>query len=652
MFVFFSLKTRISKSRLSMLVSVLVMILLALQSLVFKPAQAASLPLQEDIGLEDPAELEAFADGVMNALMGRDHVAGAVLVVVKDGNLFFSKGYGYADVENRVPVDPEETLFRPGSVSKLFTWTAVMQLVEQGKISLDEAVNTYIDFTIPDTFPEPIAMSHLMTHTPGFEDIGQELFKLDAESTVTLEEYIKARLPERVFPPGEIGAYSNYGTALAGYIVQRISGMPFEDYVQLNILEPLGMQNSTFHQPLPESLASSMAKGYNFQVGEYVEGGFEFVVGTPAGALSATGTDMARFMIAHLQNGQIDGTRILAEETAVQMHEQLFTPDTRFEGMAHGFFRSRINDKLVLSHGGDTFLFHTNLFLLPEENVGVFISTNGTTGALTAAGMTDAFMDKYYPVEVQGPAQQPSGFQERIGPFLGEYYLARSNFTTFEKIVSLLSPVRINMNQEGNLQVSLPGEVSQYVEVEPGLLQDRMEPDNRLVYLTGDEGQHYLIPPIPFTFIKSPWYGTTSFQGLLLVFSIAMFLIAVVRWPFSAIFDRKQREGQSTGSRVARWLGFLASLVGLVFIVWFIMVMMDTHPAYGVPRIFFQNPPGFNILIVLPMIMAVLSLGMLLFLVIGWIRKYWSVSGRIFYTMLTIAAFVFVWQMVYWNFLF
>ncbi|RPI82381.1 MAG: class A beta-lactamase-related serine hydrolase [Chloroflexi bacterium] len=647
MYVFLSPKTRLSK-----LVSVLAVILLALQSLVFCPVQAAPLPLQDDTGLEDPAELEAFADGVMNALMKRDHVPGAVLVVVKDGSPFFSKGYGYADVENRIPVDPEQTLFRPGSVSKLFTWTAVMQLVEHGKISLDEDVNTYIDYIIPNTFPEPVTMSHLMTHTPGFEDVGQDLFKLDEENVQTLEEYLKARLPERVFPPGEIGAYSNYGTALAGYIVQRISGMPFEVYVQQNILEPLGMQNSTFQQPLPESLASNMSKGYNFQGGEYVEGGFEFVVGTPAGALSATGADMARFMIAHLQNGQIDGTRILAEETAVQMHEQLFTPDPRFEGMAHGFFRSMVNEKLILSHGGDTFLFHTNMFLIPEDNVGVFISTNGTTGALTAAGMTDAFMDKYYPVEVQGPAQQPSGFQERIGPFLGEYYLARSNFTTFEKVVSILSPVRINMNQEGNLQVSLPGEVSQYVEVEPGLLQDRLEPDNRLLFLAGDEGQHYLIPPVPFTFIKSPWYGTTSFQGLLLIFSLVLFLIAVVRWPITSIVNRKPGERQSAGARSARWLGFLASLVGLVFIIWFILIMLDVHPAYGVPNIFFQNPPGFNILIILPMILAVLSLGMLIFLVIAWVRKYWSVSGRIFYTLLTLAVFVFVWQMVYWNLLF
>ncbi len=118
-------------------------------------------------------DLEAFLDGVLAAEMRSHSIASATVSVVKDGELFFAKGYGYADRESRRPVDPERTLFRPGSISKLFTWTAVMQLVEQGKIDLDADVNEYLtDFRIPDTFPEPITMEHLMTHTPGFEDGG------------------------------------------------------------------------------------------------------------------------------------------------------------------------------------------------------------------------------------------------------------------------------------------------------------------------------------------------------------------------------------------------------------------------------------------------------------------------------------------------
>ncbi len=160
-------------------------------------------------GPGDPAEVQAFMDGLMSAEMSQNHVPGAVVVVVKDGEVLFSKGYGYADLETRTPVDPATTLFRPGSVSKLVMWTAVMQLVEQGKLSLDADVNEYLDFTIPATFPEPVTLKSLLTHTPGFEDKSGDLFVLEPEKLISLEAYLQRNIPARIFPPGEIGAYSN-----------------------------------------------------------------------------------------------------------------------------------------------------------------------------------------------------------------------------------------------------------------------------------------------------------------------------------------------------------------------------------------------------------------------------------------------------------
>jgi CubicO group peptidase (beta-lactamase class C family) len=645
------LYSRATKQVMKILFMVLSM-LLVLQSFAPLPALAAPLPLQMSGGLQDAAELEAFTDGVLMALMQRDHVPGAAVAVVKDGSLFFSKGYGVADIENRIPVDPSSTLFRPGSVSKLFTWTAVMQLVEQDLISLDADVNTYIDFAIPDTFPEPVTMAHLMTHTAGFEDVLTDLFKIEHAAMPDFETYVKTRLPVRVFPPGQISAYSNYGTALAGYIVQHISGVPFETYVEQNILIPLGMKNSTFHQPVPQSLAQDMSKGYNYQGGRTILGGFEYVSAPPAGALSATAEDVARFMIAHLQNGQFNGNRILAEETAVQMQTQLFTPDPRFEGMAHGFFRTMTNEKLVISHGGDTFLFHANLFLLPEENVGVYISTNGTTGASTVEGFSNAFMDHYYPVDTASLVESPAGFQDRIQPFLGEYYLARSNFTSYERIITLLGPTRMSMSPEGTLQVNMGGAVRQYIELEPGLLQETLKPKNRLLYLAGEDGEHYLIPPIPFTFIKTPWYATTGFQSLLLGFSVLLFIGMLFGWPAAAIKNWKHRVRQPGLARAAHWIGFVASLIALVFLAWFIAIFSNNHPAYGVPGLLFQNPPGFDILMTLPTILAVFVAGMFVFTVLAWVKQWWSTGGRLFYTLLTLAALIFAWQLVYWNFLF
>ncbi|MBL8055218.1 MAG: serine hydrolase, partial [Anaerolineales bacterium] len=288
--------------------------LLVLSFTLARPAHAQA----PAAGPSDPAEVEAFLDGLLRAEMDEHHVPGAVVVVVRAGAVLSAKGYGYADVEARTPVDPARTLFRPGSVSKLFTWTAVMQLVEQGRLDLDADVNAYLDFAIPATYAEPITLKHLLTHTAGFEDKGDGLFKLKPDEIPTLDAYLKANLPARVFPPGQIGAYSNYGTALAGYIVERVSGQPFAEYVEQHIFAPLGMAQATFRQPLPATLAPDMAGGYNYVDGGYVRGGFEYVTGYPAGALSAAGLDLAKFMIAHLQDGQLGEARLLEAETARQ----------------------------------------------------------------------------------------------------------------------------------------------------------------------------------------------------------------------------------------------------------------------------------------------------------------------------------------------
>jgi CubicO group peptidase (beta-lactamase class C family) len=224
------------------------------------PTHAASAAT----GLGNPAEVEAFFDGAMAAEMSARHIPGAVVSVVEDGQVLFNKGYGFADLENQTLVDPQRTLFRAGSVSKLFGATAVMQLAEQGKLDLDADVNTYLDFKIPATFPQAITLKNLLTHTAGFEDIGQDLFNLNAEEIQTLGQYLKTHIPARVFPPGKLAAYSNYGAALAAYIVEGVSGLPFTEYVEKNIFTPLGMSHSTFLQPLPADLAGDLSSGYDF----------------------------------------------------------------------------------------------------------------------------------------------------------------------------------------------------------------------------------------------------------------------------------------------------------------------------------------------------------------------------------------------------
>src|ERR1700730_9988885 len=263
-------------------------------------------------------DLSAFMDGFLPQQLEQADIAGAVVAVVKDGQLLFARGYGYSDYEKKVPVSAENTLFRPGSISKLFTWTSVMQLVEQGKLQLDRDVNDYLDFKMPARFGRPTTLRDIMTHRSGLEETIKDLFVGSEKDLRPLSEYLPSHLPHQIFPPGTIPAYSNYATTVAAYIVQRVSGQLFEDYVEQHIFQPLNMTHATFRQPLPENLRPFMSNGYT----RASQGAkpFENVEGAPAGSVSASAESMSHFMIAHLQNGHYGNVQILKPETAIQMH--------------------------------------------------------------------------------------------------------------------------------------------------------------------------------------------------------------------------------------------------------------------------------------------------------------------------------------------
>jgi CubicO group peptidase (beta-lactamase class C family) len=323
------------------------------------------------------ADLEAWLDGFMPYALEQTDVAGSVVVVVKDGKVLLQKGYGYSDLAKRAPVDPAGTLFRPGSVSKLFTWTAVMQLVEQGKLNLDEDVNKYIDFKIPPYQGKPVTLRNIMTHTSGMEEVIRGLIANSEKEIAPLDATLKHWIPERVYAPGSTPAYSNYATAVAGYIVERTSGQPFDQYIAQHIFAPLGMQHSTFSQPIQKNLLAMTSKGYK-TASEGKEKPYEYINLAPAGSLASTGADMGNFMIAHLQNGAFGDQRILRDETAREMHGTGQTSVGPLNKMMLGFYETTANGHRAIAHGGDTQWFHSDLQLFLDDNIGIYVSTNSS----------------------------------------------------------------------------------------------------------------------------------------------------------------------------------------------------------------------------------------------------------------------------------
>jgi len=410
--------------------------------------------------LSDPRELETFLDGVLSKQMRANHIPGAAVSVVKDGRLLFAKGYGSANLQAGRPVNAQKTLFRIGSVSKLFTATAVLQLAEQGKLNLHADVNTYLKtFHIPATYPEPITLAHLLTHTAGFE--GRETGLQEARTTSDLKplgQLLAEHMPARARPPGELTAYSNYGYALAGYIVEQVSGMPFAQYVEQHIFQPLGMDSSTFRQPVEARLSADLSRGYTYSNGGYRPDPFEAIGEPPAGAMSATATDMARFMLAQLQDGRLGKERILQEATAQAMQTQQFTNDPRVPGgMAYGFEVHDRNGRRLLVHPGGTADFYALLALLPEQQVGVFVAYNSFGGAADYLSypFLQAFLDHYFPAPKEPRQSAPAGVAQRISQISGTYWGTDRSYTTYEKLLdSFLWAMRVSDAGNGRLAIS------------------------------------------------------------------------------------------------------------------------------------------------------------------------------------------------------
>lgn len=345
------------------------------------------------------ADVEPWLDSLLTYGLKNGDIAGAVVSIVKDGHVLFQSGYGYADVEKRIPMDAERVMTRIGSTSKLFTWTAVMQLVEQGKLDLHRNVDDYLDFKVSPAGGKPITLLDLMNHRGGFEEGLKDLLSLDPNRLPSTEAYLKEHPRPLLFSPGTVPAYSNYGTALAGYIVQRVSGEPYERYIEKHIFQPLGMEHSTFDEPLPERFKGMAAQGY--RTASVPPQAYELVTTRPAGSVASTAADMARFMLAHLQEGHLGDYDMLSRQTAQLMHSPSETALPGFGTMAHGFFYETRNGRRVIGHGGDTIVFHTEFDLLPQEGVGIFFSFNSRGREDAVYGLRkalfDQFLNRYFP---------------------------------------------------------------------------------------------------------------------------------------------------------------------------------------------------------------------------------------------------------------
>ena len=528
-------------------------------------------------------DIHAFLDGFVPMQLERENIAGAVVLVVKDGAILFAKGYGYSDVDKKNPVTVDATLFRPGSISKLFTWTAVMQLVEQGKLDLDRDINEYLDFKIPPKFGKPITLRNIMTHTPGFEEQVKDLINEEGAPMATLKQHLAEHIPERIFPPGTTPAYSNYGASLAGYIVERVSGRPFNDYVTENIFKPLGMSRSTFAQPLPAELKPLMSNGYRTGSGKPKP--FEIIEEAPAGALAATAADLSRFMIAHLQNGKFENAQILRPETAANMHARQFGLSPALNGMCLGFYEEVRNGHRIIGHGGDTIYFHSDMHLMLENGVGFFVSYNsaGKGEISPRTALWEHFLDRYFPY-TPPKVEKLATADADAKTIAGHYLSSRRSENNFLKVTAVDDNVQVTPDENGTIKVEpfkdFNGQVKKWQEIAP-LVYRSVNGQDLIAFCRNDRGQLLLVPNFPAVVLQRISLVTNSDFNQLLVLAVLLVLgLTLFGWPLAAVIrgHYHQRLELDAGYMSLRsWVRAVCA-VDIAFLVIFFFAITSDSP--------------------------------------------------------------------------
>jgi CubicO group peptidase (beta-lactamase class C family) len=606
------------------------------------------------------ADLEAFFDGIIPLQLERSDVAGASVLVMKDGQLLLQKGYGYSNFKDKKPVDPTTTIFRLASISKLFTWVAVMQLREQGKLDLDTDINQYLDFQIRPAFGRPITIRNLMTHAAGFEETVRDIIlvhgKQPADHLPSLRDFLIHNQPRRLFPPGLVPGYSNYGVGLGSYIVQRVSGAPFEQYVAEHIFTPLGMTHSTFYQPPPKDLESLPSDGYRNNTSRDPVG-FEIFNPVGAGGISSTAADMSRFGLALLNAGELDGHRILKPETLAAMYTPQFRASDQLPALGMGFYETWRNDLRWIGHEGDLIAFHSLFFLERSQKLILFVSFNSAGGAGKARPeLVQMFTDRYFPTSSSQKFIIMS--QQELKSLEGTYQSTRRADSTKIRLNNLFSQRTASLDKEGVLQIGdikdLRGHTVKWKPIAKDLFQ-QVDGQRRLFAIRDGSGKvirlAYDFPGVQAERIQ--WYDSAGIVYGLCASSVlilaAVILASLYRVGRRLIFKNRPKPAPVSGTawlprttRIAAWL-WLILLGGILGFL--VSTGDDLAPPTEAWNKYLYLVNTVTVVAILFSLLAVAS-G-----IIAWFRADLRRITQVKFSLVALACLVLSWLALHWNIL-
>ncbi|XOV84641.1 MAG: serine hydrolase domain-containing protein [bacterium] len=585
------------------------------------------------------SNLEQFIDGIMAQAIVQGETVGATVSLVQDGRLLVSRGYGYADYTRREPVQSRVTQFQIGSISKVWVWIAVLQLVEAGNLDLDRDINSYLDtFQIPDTMGDPVTLRHLMTHSAGFEDQLFGLFVSGPRQVGNLADTLAAHLPRRVTLPGTRVAYSNYGAALAGHIVELAAGMRFSDYVQQHIFKPLDMASAGIAQTLDNELLQTRSKGYVLSQGEPQERGALYIPLGPAGAGAATALDMAKFMVELLNPRD---TKLLSSASKAQLINGAYVHHPLVNGLTMGMFQTSRGDAAAVGHDGSTLIFNAQMVLWPDADMGLFVATN-TLGSDAVGRRLVATVSNHLGFDNRSDRLSPV---ESAAGLPGTYIGSRRNFSSASKLLGLLDTVTVSHEADQDaLSITRAQGQLRYRGLTDDVFQ-QVAGSTRAVFKTeGGVGQELYFSDVPpIAYIRAEPMEVPLNNALFLLLWLLVALSVLIVWPVSA-FTHKGHDGVQ-GQRLATVVAYAGVALAVIF---FLQVAAQiTSPVDVVLNLESRLMP----LLWLPLVVALLTLVQFLQLYRVLVRGAWWVSRRIHYVLVLAMQMALVYWFWYWNLL-
>lgn len=534
---------------------------------------------------------ESFLDGTFPKLMEKWNVPGAAFALVTRERLLMLKSFGVGDLKESTPVSAERSIFRVASVSKLFTTVAIMQLVEAGKLDLHVDVEEYLDFPLHKKYAQPITAHHLLTHTSGLDDRFIGIASRPPSGSIPLGAYLAARMPRQILPPGRFINYSNHAFSLLGYLVERISGLAFCEFVDRKILKPLAMHRSSFQ--LPDALKADLVTGYAERKGGRVPLSYDHMHIGPSASLVSTASDMACFLQALLWEGRHRTGRLLQEETFREMQRRHFCHHPRLPGRCYGFHERFQNGRRGIGHAGGMHGFASLLFLLPQEGCGFFLVYNRFEARLYEE-LTRQFFEHLFPESSPGGGSEcPQECRGELTEFAGRYrhflYYCREGF---EKLLTLSTQFEVRIKNGGGLALHYPGNERDPIDLIPagkGLFR-RLDNDSLLAFQQPTKG------PVECLFMgtgaleKLAVWEWAPVQKKLFFFFWLLFTLLPLIWPIGPLLlTRAGGIGAVTDSGSgAELLAALASLLNAFFLTGMAWTKRRIDPGeylYGMPLV-------------------------------------------------------------------